>query len=253
MRTTKYALFLLPLIALAVLLAGRSYSPAVTTVTVEPLTAAMEATGAKTAQITLHGWAILPWTDGSDEQMMALVQAGMSQLNISPEEVTFSSSSSDRHRLLRADVKREQFRGAVIAQILYPSQRNKQPEVYLVVNIEAAAEQIYQGWEEKIRTFITVNNGSPRISTCLVGWIDGRLEDGQYHIRLNNAFSAIHASVQDTVSDSRYLSMSGYSPLLAEKLEINGKEMNVNMAVRYSLTDNRTYILIGSPVITQEY
>jgi hypothetical protein len=47
--------------------------------------------------------------------------------------------------------------------------------------------------------------------------------------------------------------MSGYSPLVADSLHVNGKEMNVNMAVRYSLTDDRTYFLIGSPVITQEY
>lgn len=253
MRITKYALFLLPLFVLAVMLVSRSYSTTVTTVAVEPLTAAMEAAGAKAEQLTLHGWAILPWTDGTDEQLITVVRAGMEQLNIPAEDVIISSSSSERHRLIRADVKKEQFRGAVVAQILYPSQRNKQPEVYLVVNIEAAANQVQQGWEEKIRAFITANNGTPRISTCLVGWINGRLDDGQYHIRLNNAFSAINASVQDTVSDSHYLSMSGYSPLLAETLHVNGKEMNVNMAVRYSLTDNRTYILIGSPVITQEY
>lgn len=253
MRIARYGLLLLPALVLAALILCKGYSTTATTVTAEPLIVAMEATGAKVEQITLHGWAILPWKDGSEEQLVSLVRTGMSQLNIPLEEVTISSSSSERHRLMRADVTREHFRGAVIAQVLYPSQANKQPEVYLVVNIEAAADQATNSWEEKIREIITANNGSPRISTCLVGWIGGRLDDGQYHIRLNHAFSAINASVQDTVSDVRYLSMSGYSPLVADSLHVNGKEMNVNMAVRYSLTDDRTYFLIGSPVITQEY
>ena len=218
-----------------------------------PLSVAMQALGTEAQQTVFHGWAVLPRQDASEEELTTIVEAAVKELKLTAVQTKISASASDRHRLVRTDLTGDNLQAAIIVQVLYPSQPGKSPEVYMIINIDGRTSIVQNGWEHKIQQIIANQGAKAHISTCLIGWLDGKLDDGQVRFRLNHAFSAIHASVHDTVTDFYYISMSGYSPDMAESLIVNGKEVNVNMAMRYSTTDNRTYCIVGSPVITEEY
>lgn len=254
MRITNYGILIILILVLTGLyLAAQSpISPVATNETIVPLTAALEAMGATPEQVTVHGWTLLPRQDATITELASIVEAAVQRLELADVIVTYKQNASSRHRLVRADMRGDNLQAAVIAQVMYPSQPNKQPEVHLIINMDGRAQEV-QDWSYKINQIAATEDAVPHIYTCLTGWFDGRLEDGQLRVRLQHAFSVINASVHDTVTDFHYISMSGYSPLVDESLTMNGKKVNVNMAMRYSPTDNRTYCLVGSPVITQEY
>ncbi len=254
MRIMNYGLILISLLLIffVAFIPLKATAPATTNAPM-PLSIAMQALGTETQQAILHGWAILPQQDASVEELTAIVETTVKELKLPAVRTKMSSSASDRHRLVRADLTGDNLQSAIIAQVLYPLQPGKSPEVYMIINIDGRTNTVQNDWEHKIQQIIANQGAKAHISTCLIGWLDGKLDDGQMRFRLNRAFSAIHASVHDTVTDFYYISMSGYSPDMAESLIVNGKEVNVNMAMRYSPMDNRTYCIVGSPVITEEY
>ena len=128
-------------------------------------------------------------------------------------------------------------------------------EGYLVVNIEAkAAENHSISYMQEKVTRITSNFGpSPRINTCLIGWLDGKLRAGEWHKPLSDAFTVIEASIIDQLETEHFASYTGFTSEIPESLQAGDKKINLNMAMRYSQYDNRTYVTIGSPIITREY
>ena len=67
------------------------------------------------------------------------------------------------------------------------------------------------------------------------------------------AKEALSASVFDTLIQPGFASITGFSPVLPDCLTVGDKRINLNMAMRYSPNDNRTYVIVASPVIPGEY
>lgn len=224
----------------------------------EQLGTAMAATGASLQEVSVNGWAKLPSAQLSDAQLKEIVQTCMAQLDIKPEDYKITANQTAQHSLIRADTVGAKFRAVAIAQVVHikdPMTGERQAEAYLVVNIDGASQSdlVIPDWRQKISAAINNFNGSPRITTCLVGWLDGKLKDEDLGNNLNKAFKAVDADVVDTLSSANFVSYTGYSPAIDESLQYDGKKVNLNMAMRYSPQDNRTYVIIGSPVITKEY
>lgn len=216
------------------------------------LSKAVQATGASVQQVSVNGWSQLPLRDLTDEQMQSLVRQVMTGLNAGEYQAT--AKKSERYRMLRADAIHDRFHAAAIIQVLYPSVEGKAPEVYMVVNVESGAENgDAAAWQQKIGEIISNAGGSPRLTTCLIGWLDGKLEDGDRANRLHQAFKMINTETIDTLDNPEFSSYTGFTAVLPDYLEVGDKKMNINMAMRYSPYDNRTYVTVGSPVISREY
>ena len=254
MNVKQYGLILLTMMTvIAYIFGSAGETMPVAANTVRALETALQTTGAQIDQTTIHGWTVLPWADASEQELAVLAEMAVRKLDLPPGKAVISRSASGRHKLVRFDVTASGYEAAVIAQVLYPLTSSGKPEVYLVINIDSQVDGADSGWEDKITQIIAEQGGKPHISTCLTGWIDGKLDDEQKRALLNHAFLAIHATVHDTVSDFDYISMSGFSPAMVPGLSVNGRKVNINMAMRYSSKDNRTYCIAGSPVVTREY
>jgi hypothetical protein len=70
---------------------------------------------------------------------------------------------------------------------------------------------------------------------------------------MNKAREALGASIIDTLIQPGFASITGFSPILPDSLTVGDKRINLNMAMRYSPYDNRTYVIVASPVIPGEY
>lgn len=220
----------------------------------EPLSAALTAAGATVQEISINGWAQLAGRDLTAGELDALVQQSMGQLGLGPGTYWVTRSVGSHHRGVRAEAVTDHFQAVATAQVLYPTWAAAGPEVYLVINVETiAANGSVTNWQDKIGTILTKAGGSPRINTCLVGWLDGKLEEDEWANKLRVAFASIDATVIDTIRYANFASLTGFSPTIADWLQVGGKRININMAMRYSPYDNRTYVTIGSPVITREY
>ena len=87
----------------------------------------------------------------------------------------------------------------------------------------------------------------------MIGWLDGKLKDREWCDALQSAFKAIDAQVIDKLQTQHFASYTGFSPGIINRIQVGDQKINLNMAMRYSQYDNRTYITIGSPIITREY
>jgi hypothetical protein len=147
------------------------------------------------------------------------------------------------------------FHVLVIAQVAPIGFGKSETEGYLVVNVEskAAGNLSVRDMQEKIGRITKKFGDSPQISTCLIGWLDGKLRDGEWHEPLEKAFMVADAKIVDKLEAEHFASYTGFTPGITDWLQIGDKKINLNMAIRYSKYDNRTYITIGSPIITREY
>lgn len=221
----------------------------------EPLSAAMEATGAQLEEFSINAWVKLPSDKLKDEQLQDIVQQVMNQLGVETHNYQLTHQQTNKQSIVQAEMISPTFHVLVMAQTISDRMSTLEREGYLVVNIEAkAAEDLSISHMQKKISIITKKIGpSPQISTCLIGWLDGKLRAGEWHKPLNDAFMVIDAKIVDKLTAEHFASYTGFTSEIAEWLQVGDKKINVNMAMRYSQYDNRTYVTIGSPIITREY
>lgn len=96
-------------------------------------------------------------------------------------------------------------------------------------------------------------NCKTQIGVTFVGYFSGKLEEKELYQKSALAFSTVNAQVLEGIHTKELLSLTGYSPICKNYLDVNGKKINLNVALRYHTVDNKTYIHIGAPLIFQEY
>lgn len=252
MRKRLFALlvFLIFLALLAFTQADKASADAV-----EALGEALAVTGATPDRLMVKAWSQLPGAELKDDELTALAQQAMDRLGLTPSEYNTVFSRSERHRLVRAESLSAGRQVSVSVQVIYPTWGDgKKAEAHLVVNVETTAVPAeIAAWRGLVKTAAGCGGGSPRISTCLVGWLDGKLDKDEWPNRLHNAGQVLGALVFDSLIQSSFVSITAFSPALPDSLTVGDKQVNLNMAMRYSPYDNRTYVIVASPVIPGEY
>ncbi|GMB01337.1 YwmB family TATA-box binding protein [Pelosinus sp. IPA-1] len=221
----------------------------------EPLSQAMEATGAHVNEYSINAWVKLPDEKMNDNQLQEMVEKIMEQLGVNAEDYQLTQQQRGTHRTVQAEAIRPKWHTFVAAQVVPKQGDSSQMETYLVVNMESIVNEntSIQQLQRKISDSIKKNGVSPKINTCLIGWLDGKLVDGEQQRVLEKAFMAIDGVIIDKLKVENFLSYTGFSSIAGEWLQVGDKKVNINIATRYSQYDNRTYVIIGSPIITKEY
>jgi hypothetical protein len=220
----------------------------------DPLYTAMQATGAHVGNYNMNAWAKLPKGQENDSQLQKIVENAMEQMGIGIEDYRVVHQQRGTHRTVQAESVNRDFHVTAIAKVI-PNEQNADLETYLVVNIESELETppSISEMQEKINKIIQKNGGYPKISTCLMGWLDGKLRAGERNEILQKAFMVVDGAISDKLELEQFVSCTGFSSRIEDWVQVGDKKVNINMAMRYSQYDNRTYVLIGSPIITREY
>ncbi|VBB08908.1 Hypothetical protein LUCI_4191 [Lucifera butyrica] len=218
---------------------------------------AMTAMGTGINQMSINGWSRIPAPAAkmNENDLRTMVERAMQELGIQQQEYSVTTSLHGTNRLARAEMVHDRLRAVVIAEVIDLGGKSNKPELYLVVNIDSTPDSSHNFslWRKKIITIIEQEGGVAHISTCLVGWLDGKLEKDEMRKRLQQAFNAADATMLDQMEYENLVSSSGYAPSIADSLQAGSKKINLNLAMRYSSYDNRTYAIVGSPIITREY
>jgi len=218
------------------------------------LAAAMDATGATVESVAFNAWARLPNTVLSDDGLAAAAAAAMETLGCDRGQYELQQSRGERHRLVKAEYVGNGRHIVVMVQEMHPVRNRTCAEAYLVINAEMLAGKADSAqMRGRVAAAATAVGGRPRITTCLIGLGDDKLKKDKWSNVLRSAADALGADDVTVVIQPNYAGLTGYSPALPDCLSIADKLVNVNLAVRYSPRDNRTYVVIASPVITGEY
>ncbi|MEG6585111.1 YwmB family TATA-box binding protein [Dendrosporobacter sp. 1207_IL3150] len=245
------------IVMLVVLIISINFSHAenVPVTTEEPLSTAMQATGAEISEVNVNGWTKLAINDASDEDLEDAVKEAMSGFGITKENYKITRSATRYQRIVKAEALLRNMHIVAAAQQLKSLDKTKEPEVYLVINVDSKSQDeiTIKDLNTKFANIMENFGGTPHITTCLVGWLDGKLVKDEQDKRLKDAFASVNARIITANTSAQYTSSTGFSPLIINQLKVGSDEININIAMRYSPYDNRTYVIIGSPVITMEY
>ncbi|TYQ14645.1 UNVERIFIED_CONTAM: TATA-box binding protein [Acetivibrio alkalicellulosi] len=127
-------------------------------------------------------------------------------------------------------------------------------EAFMSVNISTHLEDLeLVDTIEGVRRSFKENNLNPIVNTCITGYYDGKLDYEDLNNVSKRIFKNSRAGKIDGITDRNLISVSAYSPAINDSININGKKVNMNLAIRYNSHENKTYIWLASPVITTEY
>lgn len=96
--------------------------------------------------------------------------------------------------------------------------------------------------------------GKPvNITTCVIGTFDGYMDLRENEKRILGVARAIKGKIVEEYKEDGVLSLSIFTPYIEEYVFTGNKKMNMNIAVRFNEYEDRTYIWIGTPIITVGY
>ncbi|CAK7049543.1 YwmB family TATA-box binding protein [Tissierella carlieri] len=140
----------------------------------------------------------------------------------------------------------------VLASYLNPELNNG--ETTLFINLIKREQNFsINGIIEKIES-IFKDYGKPlEITTCIIGTIEGKSREEDLTKNAVKAMRRFKAKVVEEYTDISLVSYTAYTPLIESSIFSGEKKVNLNLAIRYNENEDKTYIWIGTPIITTGY
>ena len=92
-----------------------------------------------------------------------------------------------------------------------------------------------------------------KLDMMIIGSYKEKITKEQGEVLVKKILNNIKAYEVERMKDEETISVAAYSSQAAGYIYSRGRKVNVQIAVRYSEYEDKTYILIGSPVIPFEY
>ncbi len=93
----------------------------------------------------------------------------------------------------------------------------------------------------------------PVVNSCITGTYEGNLQDSQLENICRKVLDDSDAKKVDSMRQENIISVSAFSPMIEDKLNIDGKNINLSLAIRYNKIENKTYLWVATPVVNTEY
>ena len=111
-----------------------------------------------------------------------------------------------------------------------------------IVDISNQVENILEKYASEIQT--TIN---------LTGAHLGMLTKAEENQKQEEIFSFLEAKRIEVLEDELFTSITAYSPLISSSINYGGRSVNLQLAMRYSEYEDKTYLWIANPLITTAY
>lgn len=127
-------------------------------------------------------------------------------------------------------------------------------ETYIVIDM--TIDKSYEGLLEerqKIQTLFAEQGKNTKLNSCIIGTFDGKLSDEDMRGKISSSLKAINAKRVEGMDNEEMSSTTAFSSSIDNFVLSDNKKVNMQMALRYSEYDDKTYIWIGTPLIPVEY
>ncbi len=220
------------------------------------LTGAFEMTGARavSSEIYMQGRLDPGYSGNVQEQQQLLCDIiGGVGGNVDMGKPVFVSIDTDLCTGLQTDYIINDF-CSIHVSILKEKQKNDLKESRITISLtdtsikpglDAASAELLKKLEK-----YEIN---PSINLCITGSIDGTLDKNRLKDLCNVILESTAADMVEEMDDNGLVSVTAFSPSIDNVIHVNGKQINLNVAVRYNSYEGRTYIWLATPVITTEY
>ncbi|QQY79174.1 TATA-box binding protein [Keratinibaculum paraultunense] len=91
------------------------------------------------------------------------------------------------------------------------------------------------------------------ITTCIVGTFNDNLKLNERENMILKGVKNYKGKIIEKYKDQEILSFSIYTPYIEDYIYTGSNKMNLNIAIRYDEEEGKSYIWIGTPIITIGY
>ena len=136
----------------------------------------------------------------------------------------------------------------------YSSPDCTQEETTLFINLIKHKQNFsINGIIEKV-TSIFKSYGKPlETTTCIIGTLEGKVSGKELKKDAAKSVMKYKGKIVEEYIDESIVSYTAYTPLIESSIFSGDKKVNLNLAVRYNEYEDKTYIWIGTPIITIGY
>lgn len=140
------------------------------------------------------------------------------------------------------------------ASIFCEKQENPAREDWVTVSLTNTSQtQELEETAARLELLLKNYSESTSVNICITGSMEGTLDDSEVDEICGKILESAGASKIEGLQENDLVSVSAFSPLIGNTVKVNGKRINLNVAVRYNSYEGKTYIWLASPVITTEY
>lgn len=136
----------------------------------------------------------------------------------------------------------------------YYHQEELTGETYLYVNVIKSSDFLKNnGIIEEVKSIYSNYNCKVEITSCLIGEISNDMSYNDRVREIGKTLKKIDGKVIEEFSDGSMISYTIYTPYIDKYIKIDKDKINLNIAIRNSELDEKTYIWLGTPIITVGY
>ncbi|WP_099190272.1 YwmB family TATA-box binding protein [Tepidibacter mesophilus] len=214
-----------------------------------------EKTGSTFYNYNINGHAVMDNKFLSFEEMDIIFDELATKFDINKENMEYTRSEQKDFRQIYIYDKKSQNKAERAISIIIDSERCQNIEqTHIIVDI--STNQVYKGIVEdyiKLKNNLKKYSKNIDVYSCISGFFEGKIDEKCYNNIANNILSSLDAQKKDEIRDDNILSITAYTKKLSDYIKYGEEKINVNTSVRYSEYYDKTFVYIGTPLITLEY
>ncbi len=166
----------------------------------------------------------------------------------------YSKNSTSSDSLIKTDLSGTTKDGVKIsAMASIVGNKSGTGDKYITVNANETISGSALLLREKIEKVFAGYDLKPIVNSCITGTYEGNLQDAQLENICRKILDDSDARKVDSLRQENIISVSAFSPMIKDKLSIDGKDINLSLAIRYNKLENKTYLWVATPVVNTEY
>jgi len=124
---------------------------------------------------------------------------------------------------------------------------------YITIDAIGAEDGTALLLRDKIEKVFSSHGLEAVVNSCITGTYDGNIQDPQLESICKKILNESDAKKVDSLRQENIISVSAFSPIIKDKLSINGKNVNLSIAIRFNKLENKTYLWVATPIVNTEY
>lgn len=217
----------------------------------EALVKAFLSTGARVLESTISCWTKLNNKFITREQIESEMDRVVSFLKLDNTTIVKNIENDDTlNKLVLYGTKGNKAYNVAIESV----KQEEDGETYMVLDVfmdKDYGELSYV--RQEIIDALQIEEKAINFSSCIVGTYKGELSKKESDRKSELALQSIDAKRVEGIEDDTMKSISAFSSNVGGFVMSESNRVNVQLAMRYSTYDDRTYIWIGTPLIPMGY
>ncbi|AIS51364.1 hypothetical protein TKV_c01590 [Thermoanaerobacter kivui] len=208
-------------------------------------------TGAKYQYANINAWAKINNDFTSFDKLNEYIEVAIKAMNIDKDKAKISRIEENNFRQVGVEYAENTRQVNIAVQTL---KNGSKSETYMLID-----EYLLKGYDDVLKEKSLINNSfkmlklKTKMAVCFVGIFNGKLNKEKNSSIVKLVLNELNAQKVEGMEDENVTSVSAYSDKIKEYIKLGSEKINLNVAIRYSSFDDKTYIWVATPIIAIEY